>query len=99
MGNLKHLSKERFDKKGEEIMESTENKMDIPYEQAALELESVVKLLEGGDLTLEDSIKMFERGIGLVRLCNNKLDEIEKRISILIEGKNGVIEKDFISEG
>lgn len=74
-----------------------ENK-DMPYEQAALELEGVVNLLESGDLTLEDSIRMFERGISLVRLCNKKLDEIEKRITLLVEGKDGVVEKDFLTE-
>lgn len=70
----------------------------IPYEQAALELESVVKLLESGELTLEDSIKMFEKGVSLVRLCNKRLDDIEKRITLLVEGKDGVVEKDFLAE-
>lgn len=71
---------------------------EMPYEQAAMELESVVNLLESGDLTLEESIKMFERGVGLVRLCNKRLDDIEKRITVLIEGKDGVIEKEFLPE-
>ncbi|NLB78392.1 MAG: exodeoxyribonuclease VII small subunit [Clostridiaceae bacterium] len=68
---------------------------DVTYEQAAMELEGVVNMLESGDLPLEESIKMFEKGIGLVRLCNKKLDDIEKRITILVEGKEGVIENDF----
>ncbi len=74
-------------------------KADMPYEQAVSELESVVSLLEGGDLTLEDSIKMFERGVSLVRLCNKRLDDIEKRITLLVEGKDGAVEKDFLPEG
>ncbi|MCX7772451.1 MAG: exodeoxyribonuclease VII small subunit [Clostridia bacterium] len=80
-------------------MEKIEDGMDLPYEQAALELESIVNLLESGDLTLEESIKMFERGVTLVRLCNKRLDDIEKRITILVEGKDGIIEKDFRPEG
>ncbi|MGI6083892.1 MAG: exodeoxyribonuclease VII small subunit [Acetivibrionales bacterium] len=76
-------------------MSKKEENLDITYEQAALELESVVNMLESGDLPLEESIKMFEKGIGLVRLCNKKLDDIEKRITLLIEGKEGIIEKDF----
>lgn len=76
-------------------MKKNEEKQNISYEQAAAELESIVQLLENGDLTLEDSIMMFEKGIGLVRLCNKKLDDIEKRITLLIEGKDGVVEKDF----
>ncbi len=73
-------------------------KVDMPYEQVVMELESVVGLLENGNLTLEDSIKMFERGVSLVRLCNKRLEDIEKRITLLIEGKDGVIEKDFLPE-
>lgn len=76
-------------------MRKNEEKQNISYEQAAAELESIVQLLENGELTLEDSIKMFEKGIGLVHFCNKKLDDIEKRITLLIEGKDGVVEKDF----
>ncbi len=79
-------------------MGKAEGQANMPYEQAALELEGVVNLLESGELTLEDSIKMFEKGISLVRLCNKKLDDIEKRITLLIEGKDGVVEKDFLTE-
>ena len=80
-------------------MEKYEDRTDMPYEQAISELESVVSLLESGDMTLEESIKMFERGISLVRLCNKKLDEIEKRITIILDGKDGAVEKDFLPEG
>lgn len=76
-------------------MKNNEEKKNITYEQAAAELESIVELLENGELTLEDSIRMFEKGIELVRFCNKKLDDIEKRITILIEGKDGMIEKDY----
>ncbi len=76
-------------------MANKEEKVDITYEQAVLELENVVDMLESGDLPLEESIKVFEKGIGLVRICNKKLDDIEKRITLLVEGKDGIIEKDF----
>ncbi|HHU89969.1 MAG TPA: exodeoxyribonuclease VII small subunit [Clostridiaceae bacterium] len=76
-------------------MPKKDEKTDITYEQAALELESVVNMLESGDLPLEESIKVFEKGISLVRICNKKLDDIEKRITLLMEGKDGIIEKDF----
>ncbi len=75
-----------------------QEKVDMPYEQAVMELESAVGLLENGNLTLEDAIIMFERGVSLVRLCNKRLEDIEKRITLLIEGKDGVIEKDFLPE-
>ncbi|NLU53454.1 MAG: exodeoxyribonuclease VII small subunit [Clostridiaceae bacterium] len=80
-------------------MEKLDDRNDMPYEQAMAELESVVNLLESGDLTLDESIKMFERGVSLVRLCNKKLDDIEKRITLIIEGKDSETEKDFDPEG
>lgn len=73
----------------------TEKDNNYTYEQAATELEKVVSLLEKGDLPLEESIKMFEKGIGLVRICNKQLDDIEKRITILVEGRDGLEEKEF----
>jgi exodeoxyribonuclease VII small subunit len=76
-------------------MKMSEKDKKLTYEQAALELENVVNLLEKGDLPLEESIKMFENGISLVRFCNKELDDIEKRITILVEGKEGLEEKDF----
>lgn len=75
-----------------------ENK-ELTYEEAANELEKAVAILEKGDLPLEQSIQVFERAVGLVRLCNMKLDEIEKKITILVEGKDGVREKDFLPDG
>lgn len=80
-------------------MEVNDGLTNMPYEQAAIELEGLVNLLESGELPLEESIKIFERGVTLVRLCNKRLDEIEKRITLLVEGKDGVIEKDFLPEG
>jgi exodeoxyribonuclease VII small subunit len=77
-------------------MEKCEDIVDMPYEQAEKELEHVVGMLESGDLTLEESIKTFEIGVRLVRLCNKKLDEIEKRITLIIDGKDGVSEEDFL---
>jgi exodeoxyribonuclease VII small subunit len=79
-------------------MDKIESK-DLTYEQAYSELENIVNYLENGELSLEESIKAFEKGIGLVRLCNKMLDDIEKRITIIIEGKDGVTEKDFTPEG
>ncbi|NLM73062.1 MAG: exodeoxyribonuclease VII small subunit [Clostridiaceae bacterium] len=79
-------------------MEKKGKNTDMPYEQAMTELEAVVNLLENGDLTLEESIKMFEKGISLVKLCNKKLDDIEKRITIILEGKDGIKEEDFSAE-
>ena len=56
------------------------------FESAIGELESIVKTLEEGDLTLERSLALFERGVELSRFCHARLEEAERRIEILTEG-------------
>jgi exodeoxyribonuclease VII small subunit len=55
------------------------------FETALAELETIVKTLEDGDLTLERSLALFERGVQLARFCHARLDEAERRIEILTE--------------
>ena len=55
------------------------------FETALAELESIVKSLEEGDLTLERSLQLFERGIELSRFCHSKLEDAERRIELLTE--------------
>jgi exodeoxyribonuclease VII small subunit len=55
------------------------------FESAIAELESVVKSLEEGDLPLEKSLQLFERGVQLSRFCHARLEEAEKRIELLNE--------------
>ncbi len=55
------------------------------FESAIAELESVVKALEEGDLPLEKSLQLFERGVQLSRFCHARLEEAEKRIELLNE--------------
>jgi len=55
------------------------------FESALAELEQIVKALEGGDLTLERALTLFERGVELSRFCHERLDEAEKRIEILTD--------------
>ena len=61
------------------------------FEDALNKLEKIVSQLEEGDISLEESLKLFEEGIRLSRICNHKLDEVEKRVEILIKGKDGTI--------
>jgi exodeoxyribonuclease VII small subunit len=61
------------------------------FEDALNKLEKVVSQLEEGDISLEESLKLFEEGIRLSRICNQKLDEVEKRVEILIKGEDGTI--------
>ncbi len=55
------------------------------FEAAIAELESIVKKLEEGDLALEKSLELYERGVQLSRFCHTRLEQAEKRIEILNE--------------
>ncbi|HEY6012238.1 MAG TPA: exodeoxyribonuclease VII small subunit [Nitrospirota bacterium] len=59
------------------------------FEAALARLEEIVKELESGDLPLERSLKLFEEGIKLSRLCNKRLEDAERRVEILIRDKDG----------
>lgn len=55
----------------------------VDFEQALKELESLVERMEQGDLSLEESLKSFERGIALTRQCQKALQEAEQKVEIL----------------
>ena len=55
------------------------------FEAAIAELETIVKKLDEGDLALETSLKLYERGVQLSRFCHARLEEAEHRIEILNE--------------
>ncbi len=59
------------------------------FEAAMARLEEIVQELEKGDLPLEQSLKLFEEGVKLSRICNKRLDEAERRVEILLKDKNG----------
>lgn len=66
------------------------------FEASMLELEEVVSKLENGDITLDDSLKLFEQGIKLAKTCQKKLDDAEKKVKILTADSNGdFVEEDF----
>jgi exodeoxyribonuclease VII small subunit len=58
-------------------------------EQAMKQLEQIVQDLESGDMPLEKAIKKFEEGVQLSKFCSQKLDETEKRITILMQSPDG----------
>ncbi len=61
------------------------------FEQSMEQLEQIVQELESGDLPLEKAIKKFEEGIQLSKLCAKRLDETEKKVSLLLEDEQGNI--------
>lgn len=61
--------------------------MEKTFEENLKELETIVAELEKGELTLDESIAKFERGIEVSKECNSKLENAEKKINILLDGK------------
>ena len=73
-----------------------ENKKDMSFEEALARLESIVRMLESGTAALDESLSVFEEGISLVKMCNDKLEQAEQRIKILTAGEDGaLVETDF----
>jgi exodeoxyribonuclease VII small subunit len=71
----------------------------LTFEQAFRQLEEVVQKLEAGDLALEDSLALFERGMALAKLCEGKLDQAEQRVSQIVDvGGEGPVLAPFTSQ-
>ena len=69
------------------------------FEESMKELEAVVAKLESGDATLDESLEFFEKGIKLSKSCQKMLDAAEKKVSVLIAGSDGELEKqNFIGD-
>lgn len=72
-----------------------ENK-EIKFEDAIARLEEIVRSMESGKAPLDESLKLFEEGVELVKICTEKLDNAEQKVKILQSGKDGTLEeKDF----
>lgn len=67
------------------------------FEQALAELEALVEKMEQGDLSLEESLQSFERGIQLTRSCQQALQEAEQKVQVLLEKDGGEQLQDFAS--
>lgn len=69
------------------------------FEASLAELETLVKQMEQGDLTLEDSLAAFERGIALTRGCQTALAQAEQKVNVLMQDAQGrVVEQPFSKE-
>ena len=64
---------------------------DIKFEDALQRLEQIVDQLEAGNLSLEESLQVFEEGVGLARRCGKYLEEAEKRIELLTKDESGLL--------
>ena len=71
----------------------------ISFEKSLKQLEQIVQELESGNLPLEKAMKKFEEGVKLSKYCSEKLDETEKKISVLLhDNKGNTTEEPFMSE-
>lgn len=66
-------------------------KNNMTFENAMSELEGIVKKLELGSLTLDESLAAFENAVGLIKLCNEKLEGAKRQVKVLVEGEDGSI--------
>jgi len=71
----------------------------ISFEKSLKQLGEIVQELESGDMPLEKAMKKFEEGVKLSKYCSEKLDETEKKISVLLHDNNGdITEEPFMPE-
>lgn len=62
---------------------------EVKFETALGRLEEIVRKMEDGEMSLEESLKLFEEGVKLSRLCDQKLQAAERRIEILLKDQEG----------
>lgn len=67
------------------------------FEEALAELEAIVDRMEKGEMTLDESIEFYHKGMELSKFCSSRLDEVEKKITLLIEGEKGEIKEEPFS--
>ncbi len=70
----------------------------INFEKSLAELEALVEKMEQGNLSLEESLKSFERGIVLTKACQQALSEAEQKIQILLEKDGKPALQDYIND-
>jgi exodeoxyribonuclease VII small subunit len=70
----------------------------LSFEEALEKLEKIVQDLESGDLSLEESVKSFENGIELSKLCKKKLESAEQRVKKIVEKEGGGFDLELFEE-
>ncbi len=68
---------------------------ELSFEAGLKRLEEVLEALEHGNLTLEEAMRVFEEGVGLVKYCSAKLDEIERRVELILKDQGGLFTRPF----
>ena len=73
-------------------------KEETNFEELIIKLEDITNKLEKEQLSLDEAVTLFEKGMELSQKCNSRLEDAEKRISILINKDNEIKEENFIPE-
>lgn len=68
---------------------------EVKFEKALERLSKIVDDLESGNLSLDDSLKVYEEGVKLIKLCTKKLNEAQKKIEILVKEESKLVTKPF----
>ena len=71
---------------------------EVKFEELIEKLEDITNKLEKEQLSLDESVKLFEEGMKISKECNSKLEDAEKRITILINKNEEITEENFIPE-
>ncbi|WP_409346451.1 exodeoxyribonuclease VII small subunit [Paenibacillus sp. MBLB4367] len=71
----------------------------LTFEEAMEKLEEIVLRLENGDVPLEQAIGLFQEGMTLSQLCGQKLEQVERKIEMLVEENGALKKKPFLAEG
>lgn len=75
-------------------------KKELSFEASMERLEEIVRALESGDMGLDDSLKLYEEGVALVRACSDRLDKAEQSVKLLrLQGDGSVTLEDFPQGG
>lgn len=74
------------------------SKKDVNFEELMEKLEEITNKLEKEQLSLDESVKLFEEGMQISKECNSKLEDAEKRITILLTQNDEIKEENFIPE-
>ncbi|HEY3298850.1 MAG TPA: exodeoxyribonuclease VII small subunit [Armatimonadota bacterium] len=71
-----------------------EEKCELSFEEALSRLEDIVRALESGEKPLNESLQLFEEGVGLARQCSVQLDDAKGRLDILVKSSDGSVDID-----
>lgn len=77
---------------------TSKNEEPIDFEQSLRKLEEIVRKMEQGELTLENSLEAFEEGVRLTRNCQSALQKAEQKVNILVENSDGEFSSTVFSE-